>query len=337
MGAWGPALYSDDIADDVRSEYKDILRKGKTDADALKELLNENREILEDPDDGPVFWFALADTMWKLGRLDPIVKEKALYYLNEGGNLRRWEEENPKFAGKRKAVLDGLREQILAPQPDRKKILIPKVYHCEWELGGVYAYPFESEIALQKGFQNKVLLIQKVAEGQINPGNHVLPVCRLKITDKNAIPKTKQEFDALSYLQFERAENIKKVIEISKWFYSSCEERYGQDANRMLKLHRLRRYYDWVFINTSKRIIPKSIFYIGNFGLDGIDESGFLHDLDYSCNCARWNFFDEVIINKLINTNSDVLSGNNSGSILRMPILRFDDLEIVIDQDYYCF
>lgn len=34
------------------------------------ELVVQNEDVLSDPDDAPVFWLALADTQWNLGRLE---------------------------------------------------------------------------------------------------------------------------------------------------------------------------------------------------------------------------------------------------------------------------
>ena len=78
MGAWGPKLYQDDVAEDVRDYYKDQLKRGKTNEEVTNELIEDNYDIIQDEDEAPVFWFALADTQWNLGRLLPSVKEKAL-------------------------------------------------------------------------------------------------------------------------------------------------------------------------------------------------------------------------------------------------------------------
>ena len=74
MGSWGPKLYQDDIAQDVRDTYKDRLRRGKT----TKEITEEYRGEIQDIDDGPIFWFALADIQWDWwpGHIVPIVKVK---------------------------------------------------------------------------------------------------------------------------------------------------------------------------------------------------------------------------------------------------------------------
>ena len=92
MGAWGPKLYQDDLAEEVRTYYKDQLRRGKKGTDITQELILKNSDVLSDEDEASVFWFALADTQWSLGRLENSVKmnalkcRKALIY--EGGLLR---------------------------------------------------------------------------------------------------------------------------------------------------------------------------------------------------------------------------------------------------------
>jgi hypothetical protein len=62
MGAWGTALFSDDTAGDVRDSYVDLVGDGLTGPEATKALLHEWSNSLNDPDESPVFWLALAET-----------------------------------------------------------------------------------------------------------------------------------------------------------------------------------------------------------------------------------------------------------------------------------
>lgn len=78
MGAWGTALFSDDTACNVRDDYRDQIGEGLSGPEATDRLLNEWRETLRDPDDGPVFWLALAATQWRCGRLESRVKEEVV-------------------------------------------------------------------------------------------------------------------------------------------------------------------------------------------------------------------------------------------------------------------
>lgn len=71
MGASGPALFSDDVACDVRSDYRELLEDGASDAEALSRTLVRYGDALADEDDEPIVILALAVTASKLGRLTP--------------------------------------------------------------------------------------------------------------------------------------------------------------------------------------------------------------------------------------------------------------------------
>ena len=139
MGAWGPALFSDDTAADVRDGYRDLIGDGLSGPEATKTLVKQWGRALQDPDEASVFWLALAATQWQCGRLEASVKTTALSILEEGTDLGRWQE-NPKLLKKREAALNKLREQLLSPQPAEKRI--PKRYRntCDWEVGELIGY-----------------------------------------------------------------------------------------------------------------------------------------------------------------------------------------------------
>ncbi|HJQ83568.1 MAG TPA: hypothetical protein VKA21_05800 [Candidatus Binatia bacterium] len=143
MGAWGTAIFSDDTARDVRDEFRDHVGDGLSGPAATDRLLQAWRDTLADPDDGPVFWLALASTQWKCGRLEPRVLERALAVIANGAALRRWADD-PKSLAKRRAALGKLEEQLRSPAPAEKRI--PKRFrnHCEWEVGEVIAYRLRS-------------------------------------------------------------------------------------------------------------------------------------------------------------------------------------------------
>lgn len=69
MGTWGTGLYSDDLAMDVRDYYREQLSLGKPEEKITQELIEQNRTFILDDEVASVFWFALADTQWNLGRL----------------------------------------------------------------------------------------------------------------------------------------------------------------------------------------------------------------------------------------------------------------------------
>lgn len=143
MGAWGTALFSDNTATDVRDDYRDLVGDGLSGPAATDRLLSEWQSTLSDPDEGPVFWLALAATQWRCGRLEPRVLDKALEVIATGAGLSRWRE-NPPLLKKRQAVLAKLEAELRSPPPAEKRI--PKRFrdHCDWAIGEVIAYRLRS-------------------------------------------------------------------------------------------------------------------------------------------------------------------------------------------------
>src|SRR4051812_5672648 len=107
MGTWGVAVFSDDLAADVRDVYRDLIGEGLSSTQAMEKLLVEHASSLDDEDEMPVFWIALAVTQWKLGRLDERTKQTAIGVIDSGQGLRRWDV--PKDRKKRTAVLEKVR------------------------------------------------------------------------------------------------------------------------------------------------------------------------------------------------------------------------------------
>ena len=239
MGTWGAKLYQDDIAEDVRSRFKDLLHRGKTTEDITKQMIEEYSGEILDSDDGPVFWFALADTQWNLGRLMPDVKEQALELLNIGCDLARWHDENPKLAIIRKKVLEELQQKLNSPQPAEKKISQYRLYKCEWKIGDVFAYQFSSENVKDSGFYQKYVYFVKVQEGQWHPGHIVPEVYFYKKLD-----------DVISSI------GSLGVIDYIPQFYKPAVYEREPDT---------RKKYLLTLLNTSEKVIPKKqLTFLGN-------------------------------------------------------------------------
>ena len=113
MGAWSPAIFDDDLAADLRAEYEELMEAGMAPAEAVAQLVQNHPECLEDEDDGPVFWLALAALQVELGHLLQPVRQRALKVIEHGANLRRWEADaTPAEAAERRRVLQHLRSQL---------------------------------------------------------------------------------------------------------------------------------------------------------------------------------------------------------------------------------
>lgn len=178
MGSWGPAIFSDDIASDVRREYQTLLAAGLADEEAEELLFAYYHDILnEDADDSVAFWLALSLCQWKLGRLSELVKQESLRLIDSGKAVTHW---NPVFKekkfAKRKAVLKDLRNILLSPMPSARKVQKPRTHHCPWKTGSLLAYRIatnEKDMGQHPCFGKYALL--RVVRIQRQPVSRILP------------------------------------------------------------------------------------------------------------------------------------------------------------------
>ncbi len=188
MGAWGPGLYQDDVTCDIKDDYVDRLKAGYTNIEATKETIDRNMDFIQDEDEGPLFWFALADTQWKYGRLLEEVKEEAIKHIKSGKNLEIWKQENEKQYKKRKMVLEELEERLNSPQPPEKKVSKLVIERSPWEVGDILLYKIKcyelterfkvnknlvkrSEFIKNNKWYNKYILLRVVAKTRTNQGS----------------------------------------------------------------------------------------------------------------------------------------------------------------------
>lgn len=291
MGAWGANLYQDDVALDVKDEYKDNLRRGKTNEEAMQEIIDKYQELLEDEEDRGVFWLALADTQWNLGRLDEQVKEHALEVIELGTDLKRWES-NEKLYNKRKEILEKLKEKLLSPQPKEKRMPKYRTYKCEWKNGDVFAYQLKSEYAKEQGLEGRYLIIQKIDEIDWYPCS-TIPLVRVKITEDKTIPKTEKEIDELEYIQ--------------TWF-TSYERRFaGFSALRPLKdqikgmsfntdEYGLLPEYMVSIVITSKNMTKGKLTYLGNYTNINPPQNEFIPICKDNFPTVLWKNFEERLM-----------------------------------------
>lgn len=130
MGTWNSAIFGDDTACDVRDQFIELLSTGVSAAEATKALLESWSAALQDCDDGPIFWLALAATQWKYGCLLLNVQAEAIQIIDSNKGLSRWE---GRSADTRRNVLSTLRAKLVSPQPSarrprpRKAVVVPAI------------------------------------------------------------------------------------------------------------------------------------------------------------------------------------------------------------------
>ncbi|MBN8734586.1 MAG: hypothetical protein J0L64_28900 [Acidobacteria bacterium] len=143
MGVWGPGIFADDLACDVRGRYRDLLGEGHDSVEVTDAMIEGFREVLADEDSAAVFWLALAVTQWRLGRLEERVKESALRAIEDGGAWRPFAEDE-KLLRKRKAELNKTAELLRSEQPAAKRVRKQFKNSCDWEPGELISYRLRS-------------------------------------------------------------------------------------------------------------------------------------------------------------------------------------------------
>jgi hypothetical protein len=143
MGTWGTGLYSDDLAADLRGEFRDLVAGGLTPDAAVTKLTTEYAESLTDPDEAPVFWLTIAHTAWRIGRPVPRATSEALRVIAAGDDLRRWD--HAKLRQKRMVVLESIAADLRSPAPPAKSLRVRFVAKNDWKIGEVVAFRLSSQ------------------------------------------------------------------------------------------------------------------------------------------------------------------------------------------------
>jgi len=68
MGSWGPGIFSDDLACDLREEFRELIAEGHSPEEATTKLRDAYTPD-DDLGDRTTFYLALAAVQWKAGRL----------------------------------------------------------------------------------------------------------------------------------------------------------------------------------------------------------------------------------------------------------------------------
>ncbi|MBO5110385.1 MAG: hypothetical protein J6D21_06670, partial [Clostridia bacterium] len=235
-------------------------------------------------------WFALADTQWDYGVDDVEARENALFHLRSKTDLQRWEEAGPSAVAKRAAVLQKLEDKLQSPLPELRKPKKTRSYHCQWKVGDVYAYPLESAYAEEKGLKGRYFIFHKIREDIWYP-EHVIPVVRVKITDNDVLPTTEEELNQLPYMQIRR----------NPWGRASIAPGKTQEevADQLERLPS----YTIELMNTSSRIIPKSLVYLGNFPNLAPPDVEFLSSNPSAVDGFLWKSFDKIMIDRYLQFN----------------------------------
>lgn len=113
MGTWDTGIFDDDIAMDVRAEFDDAIEEGMTVKRATKLVLESFQDVLEDDDEAPIVYLALAALQLEKGSVQVNIKKKVLKIIESREGLDRWKEVGGEVYNNRLNVLDELKNRLL--------------------------------------------------------------------------------------------------------------------------------------------------------------------------------------------------------------------------------
>ncbi|MFM2340143.1 MAG: hypothetical protein RLZZ360_779 [Candidatus Parcubacteria bacterium] len=140
MGAWGTRIDDDDFALDVITEYFELYDNGVNPKSIRRQLEENNVSEIADPDEGYLFWFALAKAQWDVGSLDDDVFKKVVQIVESDIDTRRWISLEGFRPEKRKQSVKEFVEKIRTPREKPRKRKIKRLRSAPFETGDVLVF-----------------------------------------------------------------------------------------------------------------------------------------------------------------------------------------------------
>lgn len=112
MGTWDTGIFDDDIAMDVKAEFDDAMAEDLTVEEATEQVLESFEDELEDEDDGPVVYFALAVLQMEQGSVTEDIRQAVLHIIETGQGLERWKDAEEEKFNKRIGILNELKQKL---------------------------------------------------------------------------------------------------------------------------------------------------------------------------------------------------------------------------------
>lgn len=135
MSAWGTKIFGNDLAQDIKSDFVEMLGIGMDILEIEEYLLNEAPE--DDDELACSFWTSLAALEWDYGVLNNNIKEKAKNIIKNNGDDELFISVNDKK--KRRIELENLYNKLDTVNPKIKKIRPVFIYRTPWKVGDIFA------------------------------------------------------------------------------------------------------------------------------------------------------------------------------------------------------
>jgi hypothetical protein len=126
MGTWGPGIFNNDTALDVEKFFEEALDEGLNLHQANQRVLEIFAQEVDDADDGPLIYLALAGLQMQYEDLHLEIRSKTLAILEAGGGMELWE--GGRNEAERQQILEQFRWllSIYPPQSEIPRPLAPR-------------------------------------------------------------------------------------------------------------------------------------------------------------------------------------------------------------------
>jgi hypothetical protein len=146
MGTWGPGLYSDDFALDLKASISAVCRLPH-DADEIVRILAELNPAANQPDDDDhtTFWLVVADQLQRKG-LESAARERARRIIADGTNIAVLEQlgMSRRDLRQRAKALAKAADRLAAPPEPKQRRTLKKPQPLIVLPGEVYVFPVDS-------------------------------------------------------------------------------------------------------------------------------------------------------------------------------------------------
>lgn len=204
MGIWGVDIYDDDCACDIRDAFLNLMQEGKSYHEVATIIEEDFSDMFQDIEDGPVAKLALADQMYRVGAIEPERKKEIFKWIDNGGDISRWESAGKSAMLQRKHVLDRFCKEIQGNASAKGKSSRSNRWAFRWEPHQLFALPISDTIGASYNLRGEYLLLYVLGESTFFHGKHV-PFVVAKVTENGVLPNSKESFDRLQYIIFAKS------------------------------------------------------------------------------------------------------------------------------------
>ncbi|GEM_PF-6014751 len=142
MGTFGIRIGQDDISKDVIGDYRDTLKTTGSFNDATSYVISRYSDLLNDADEGPLVYIALALVQWEYGVLDEHILNKVINDFRERRGIQHWLDEGLDICSERIRILEDFILKLQSDNPKPKRIPKLVVHEPLFQKGDCLAIEF---------------------------------------------------------------------------------------------------------------------------------------------------------------------------------------------------